>query len=43
LLKKLHELAKAEADLSDHKDRLSVIEQKVFTSCNANTCYAVPC
>ncbi|VAH82580.1 unnamed protein product [Triticum turgidum subsp. durum] len=29
LLRKLHELAKAEADLSDHEDRLSVIEQKI--------------
>ncbi|KAM0926097.1 hypothetical protein ACQ4PT_003918 [Festuca glaucescens] len=29
LLRKLHELAKAEADLSDHKDRLSIIEQKI--------------
>ncbi|KAM3334219.1 hypothetical protein ACQJBY_028956 [Aegilops geniculata] len=29
LLRKLHELAKAEADLSEHEDRLSVIEQKI--------------
>ncbi|KAI5007110.1 hypothetical protein ZWY2020_047058 [Hordeum vulgare] len=29
LLRKLHELAKAEADLSDHEDMLSVIEQKI--------------
>uniref|UniRef100_A0ACD5XAI0 Uncharacterized protein n=1 Tax=Avena sativa TaxID=4498 RepID=A0ACD5XAI0_AVESA len=29
LLRKLHELANAEADLSDHKDRLSIIEQKI--------------
>ncbi|KQK11078.1 hypothetical protein BRADI_2g57967v3 [Brachypodium distachyon] len=29
LLRQLHELAKAEADLSDHEDRLSVIEQKI--------------
>uniref|UniRef100_A0A0E0CBS2 SMC hinge domain-containing protein n=1 Tax=Oryza meridionalis TaxID=40149 RepID=A0A0E0CBS2_9ORYZ len=29
LLRQLHELAKAEADLADHEKRLSVIEQKI--------------
>jgi hypothetical protein len=38
LLRQLHELAKAEADLANHEKRLSVIEQKVLTEFIATTC-----
>jgi len=38
LLRKLDELAKAEADLSNHEKRLSVIEQQVLTESTMPAC-----